>query len=119
MPIRCGWPLHSPGIESFRGVSSGAIDSAIKYRNTVASVGRPTSATFEPWETYRKVIEYDIQRWEEYNLNPNLNKGNQISKLIAWTINDINEMKWLIQQGVSGIITDDIAMMKSAVAAAS
>jgi glycerophosphoryl diester phosphodiesterase len=95
-----------------------AIDGAIRYSNTAASVGRPTSLTFRPWHVYQKIIEYDVHRWDEFNLNPKTNKGRQIDKLIAWTIDDRDELDWLVAQGVSGVITDDVPMLREAANAA-
>jgi glycerophosphoryl diester phosphodiesterase len=95
-----------------------AIDGAIKYGNTAASIGRPTSLTFRPWHVYQKIIEYDVRRWDEFNLNPKTNKGRQIDKLIAWTIDDRDELDWSVAQGVSGVITDDVPMLREAANAA-
>jgi glycerophosphoryl diester phosphodiesterase len=95
-----------------------AIDGAIKYGNTVASVGRPTSLTFRPWHVYQTIIQYDTQKWDQFNLDPKTNQGRQIDKLIAWTIDDANEMDWLLTQGVSGVITDDVPMLREAAEAA-
>ena len=91
-----------------------AIDGAVAYGNTVASVGRPTSATFRPWHVYTKVIEYDTDRWARFNLDPKANRGRQIDKLIAWTTSDQAEIDWLLQQGVSGVITDDVPVLRDA-----
>jgi glycerophosphoryl diester phosphodiesterase len=91
-----------------------AVEGAIQYSNTIASVGRPTSLTFRPWHVYQTIVEYDIHRWDQFNLDPRTNKGRQIDKLIAWTIDDRNELDWLLMQGVSGVITDDIPMLRDA-----
>jgi glycerophosphoryl diester phosphodiesterase len=92
-----------------------AIDGAVKYGNTVASVGRPTALTFEPWKVYSSLIGYDTGQWNRFNLDPKTNQGRQIDKLIVWTIDDRDEMDWLLAQGVSGMITDDIPLLRDAV----
>ena len=80
------------------------------FHNAAASVGRPVAALF-PWRTYRRTIEYDIRRRNQVNANPTVqNAGVQIDSLVAWTINDTDEMACLTQMGVSGIITDKIEL---------
>lgn len=92
-----------------------AVDGAIRFRNTVASVGRPTSLTFRPWHVYKTIVEYDVHRREQFNLDPKANEGRQIEKLIVWTIDDRDELDWLVMQGVSGVITDDVPMLRDVV----
>jgi glycerophosphoryl diester phosphodiesterase len=85
-----------------------AINHAVTpFHNSVASVGRPTSATIFPWKTYRQTIEYDIRRWNAVNADPDgENAGQLISMLITWTVDDEDELRCLIKMGVSGIITN-------------
>jgi Glycerophosphoryl diester phosphodiesterase family len=85
-----------------------AIDHAVTpFHNTVASVGRPTGLTAFPWRTYRSTIKYDIGRWNSVNADPaGQNDNKPISMLIAWTLNDEDELRCLVKMGVSGIITD-------------
>jgi glycerophosphoryl diester phosphodiesterase len=72
----------------------------------VASVGEPAAALF-PWKTYRLTIEHDIGRWNAVNADPaGQNAGRRISHLIAWTIDDEDELRCLAKMGVSGIITN-------------
>jgi glycerophosphoryl diester phosphodiesterase len=59
-----------------------------------------------------------VKRWEAFNLNPRVNQGRQIDRLIAWTLNDPAEMAELVRLGVSGIITDDIPALRKVVDAA-
>ena len=59
---------------------------------------------------YRRTIEHDIGRRNEVNANPGAkNAGVRIGSLVAWTINERDEMECLVRMGVSGVITDKIA----------
>lgn len=74
--------------------------------NTVASVGRPATALF-PWRTYRRTLEYDSGRWNAVNADPaGENAGKPIEFLIAWTINEEDELRCLAKLGVWGTISD-------------
>ena len=68
----------------------------------------------DAWQVYQAVIQYDTSKWDQFNLDPKTNNGRQIDKLIAWTIDDAGEMDWLLAQGVSGVITDDVPMLRDA-----
>jgi glycerophosphoryl diester phosphodiesterase len=98
-----------------------AIDHATSslFHNRVASVGKPTELTLLSWRIYRRTIEYDIEQWNKVNADPaRLNAGVKIDSLVAWTINDADEMKCLARMGVSGIITDKIKDLVDVAAAA-
>jgi glycerophosphoryl diester phosphodiesterase len=73
------------------------VREAITRGNDFASVGRPTFLALAPWEVYKNVITHDLglRRATE---NP--------PQLIAWTINEPDELRWLINSGVDGILTD-------------
>ncbi len=88
-----------------------------QFHNAAASVGRPVAALF-PWRVYRRTMEYDVGRRDEVNANPAaMNAGVRIASLIAWTINDADEMGCLTTMGVSGIITDRISDLVAVAAA--
>jgi glycerophosphoryl diester phosphodiesterase len=114
LEVSFSWDREFPAGIVLDSSDYSAIDGAIKYGNTVGSVGRPTSLTFRPWHVYQTIIQYDTHRWDQFNLDPRANNGHQIEKLIAWTIDDRDEMDWLLAQGVSGVITDDIPMLRAA-----
>jgi hypothetical protein len=116
--IAFSWDRELPAGIVVDAAKFSAIDGAIQYGNTVASVGRPTSLTFEPWQVYQSVIGYDLPRWDQFNFDPTTNKGRQIDKLITWTIDDRDELDWLLMQGVSGVIADDVPMLRDAAQAA-
>ena len=84
-----------------------AVDHAVtQLHNRAASVGRPVTPLLG-WPTYRETIAYDIKRWNEVNADPKkFNAGQKIDYLIAWTIDDADEMQCLETMGVSGIITN-------------
>jgi len=98
------WDIEFPVGVVIRADRFSAIDHAAKKHLHAASVGRPTGLTGNAWEVYREVIEYDLARWRE--------SGAAIEMLVAWTINDPAELAFLVEKGVSGIITDDIPMLK-------
>jgi len=92
--------------------------TASLFHNAAASVGRPTVLTLFPWRMYRQTIAYDIDRWNQVNANVgSLNSGVRIDSLVAWTINDKDEMTCLSDMGVTGIITDKIADLVAVAAA--
>ncbi len=108
--LKFTWDVEFPPGAILNPWKYSAIDHATgSLHNTVASVGRPTPATLLPWRTYRRTIAYDIGQWNKVNGDPSTyNAGLPVDWLIAWTINDADEMKCLCSMGVSGIITDEI-----------
>ena len=83
--------------------SYSSVNKAISLNNSISSVGRPTVLQLGPWITYRRVIQYDIKKQEEFNqTQPEV----PVDKLISWTINNKREMKCLLKMGVGGILTD-------------
>ena len=113
------WDVEFPAGVVLNPLRYSAIDHATNslFHNAAASVGRPVAALF-PWRVYRRTIGYDIGRWNDVNANPTAqNAGVRIDSLIAWTINDKDEMECLAQMGVSGIITDKIADLVAVAAA--
>ena len=108
------WDREFPVGVVLNAANYSAIDGAIQFGNGVASVGRPTALTFDAWQVYQAVIQFDTSKWDQFNLDPKTNNGRQIDKLIAWTIDDAGEMDWLLAQGVSGVITDDVPMLRDA-----
>ncbi len=102
------WDIEFPPGIILNPTRFSAIDHAVTpFHNSVASVGRPTGATLLPWKTYRQTIQHDIVRWNAVNADPGgQNAGQHISMLIAWTLDDEDELRCLINMGVSGIITN-------------
>jgi glycerophosphoryl diester phosphodiesterase len=102
------WDVEFPAGIVFNPIRYSAIDHAVTpFHNSVASVGRPTTATLFPWKTYRRTIEYDIGRWNQVNAAPSAqNSGVHIDLLIAWTVDEEDELRCLVDMGVSGIITN-------------
>ena len=80
-----------------------SIKKAIDLKNSNSCIGRPTVLQLGPWTTYRRVIQFDIEKKEEFNqTHPEV----PVEKLIGWTINTKREMKCLLKMGVDGILTD-------------
>jgi hypothetical protein len=110
------WDVEFPAGIVLNPSKYSAIDHATfrRFHNPVASVGKPVATLFV-WRIYRRTIQYDIGRWNIVNADPAAeNAGVRIESLIAWTINDKEEMECLARMGVSGIITDKIADLVSA-----
>jgi len=110
------WDVEYPPGIILNPIRYSAIDHAVSpFHNTAASVGRPV-LTFAPWRTYRRTIAHDVERWNQVNANPGTeNAGRRIDHLIAWTVNDFDELKCLVDMGVSGIITDSPVTLASIV----
>jgi len=102
------WDIEFPPGFILNPTLYSAIDHAVTpFHNPVASVGRPTGLTLFPWKTYRQTIQHDIIRWNTVNADPGgQNAGQRISMLIAWTLDDEDELRCLIKMGVSGVITN-------------
>jgi glycerophosphoryl diester phosphodiesterase len=118
-PLVFTWDVEFPPGLILNPKKYSAIDHATSslFHNAAASVGRPVASLF-PWRIYRQTIEYDVGRWNQVNANPAAtNNGVMIDSLVAWTINDKDEMTCLSRMGVSGIITDKIADLVAVAAA--
>lgn len=103
------WDVEFPAGPVFNPLLFSAIDHAVNptLHNSAASVGRPVGFFF-PWKTYKRTLGHDIGRWNEVNSNPGLhNGGTRIDHLIAWTVNDEEELCCLVNMKLSGIITDE------------
>lgn len=74
-----------------------AMRAAENLQQRFASIGRPTFLTLSPWELYSNVIGHDLHYRHEKQL--------PIS-MVAWTVNDPMELKWLYRAGIDGILTD-------------
>lgn len=112
------WDVEFPPGVILNPQKYSAIDHATTslFHNPAASVGRPVASLF-PWRMYRRTIGYDIDRWNRVNTDPaRFNAGVRIDTLVAWTINDKDEMRCLARMGVSGIITDKIGDLASVAA---
>jgi glycerophosphoryl diester phosphodiesterase len=84
-----------------------AIDPAVEMKNDVASIGRPTTATLLPWQTYQRVLQHDLPMWSKIrNLTGKWGAEDLVRWYITWTVNDRAELECLCDLGVSGIITD-------------
>lgn len=86
-------------------VTRKASDLGFEY----GSVGRPTKLTVHGgWSSYEKII----QRMNKLKNQPGTSESYKNTKLIAWTINDEEEIKWLLKNGgdgINGIMSDDPA----------
>jgi len=113
------WDVEFPAGIILNPIKYSAINHATTslFHNAAASVGRPVLSLFM-WRLYRRTVAYDIDRWNEVNSDPGtLNSGVKIDSLVAWTINDADEMSCLSRMGVTGIITDKITDLVAVAAA--
>ena len=65
--------------------------------------------SFKSSYTSIPIKRYGINLLDKRNINY-LKSNNQ--KVIAWTINDEDQMKMLINMGVNGIMTDNLSLLK-------
>ena len=103
------WDVEFPAGPIFNPLRFSAIDHAVNptLHNSAASVGRPVGFVF-PWKTYKRTLGHDVRRWNHVNSDPGLyNGGTRIDHLIAWTVNEEDELRCLVSMKVSGIITDE------------
>jgi glycerophosphoryl diester phosphodiesterase len=92
--------LQDPSPEFIEARST--IKDALRLQHPVASVGRPTFLALSPWELYKSVLSHDLRLRHASDTQP---------QLIAWTINDPDELRWLINSGVDGILTDQPGLL--------
>ena len=107
------WDVEFPGGVILNPLAFSAIDHAVvaDFHNAAASVGRPISLL--AWRLYKRTIAYDIERWSEVNGDTaTQNAGQRIEQLIAWTVNDREELECLVRMNVSGIITDEVKILR-------
>ena len=69
------------------------------------------------FEDYNAFVANDVARLEPFNLNPRVNEGHQIERLLASAHDDVSEMANLVAIGVSGVITDDVVALRGILAA--
>lgn len=77
--------------------SQSTMRDALWLRHDFASVGRPMFMAMSPWPFYQAVLQHELALRNQARRKP---------WLIAWTINDPEELRWLIHAGVDAILTD-------------
>lgn len=77
---------------------------ARNYGVSYGSVGRPTFLVLSSWAVYSAIVSHSIRQLRQ--------EGEPVN-LIAWTINDKNEMRELIANGINAILTDHPERLKS------
>ncbi len=87
-----------------------AVSGAIALGTRVASLQRPHTATAPDLILIAPMLR-ELKNWDAFNFNPLANGGRQIDWVIAGTINDATEQLWLIEEEISGIVTDDIPQL--------
>jgi glycerophosphoryl diester phosphodiesterase len=101
--------------------SHSAVDPAMQEGCDYASIGRPVG--LRAWKVYRQVIARDLEklaalrraartRVESFGQLWGLGAPSadesaaEVPRLIAWTVNDPDELRALVEMGVDGILTD-------------
>jgi glycerophosphoryl diester phosphodiesterase len=83
--------------------SFSAMGPALRHGNRYATTERPRPTTLAPWTSFRRVVEHDIA------LRDGASRGGDrgpAAKLVAFTVNDPEEMRSLVRMGIDGIQTD-------------
>jgi glycerophosphoryl diester phosphodiesterase len=107
------WDIEFPPGLVLNPLRYSAVDHAVvrELHNSAASVGRPIA--IGAWLVYKRVIGYDIKRANQVDGDPaTYNAGRRIDQLIAWTVNDPDELSCLVRTRVTGIITDEIEHLR-------
>lgn len=92
------------------GLVPEAISGAIELGVRVAAFRRPSSSPSEGWDVIQSV-RADLWNWDAFNFNPRVNGGHQIDLVLAGTINDPIEQQLLVDEEISGLITDEIPQL--------
>jgi len=79
-----------------------AANAAIALRTQWASIGRPV-LTFLGYPIFKKIVKSDLERIRLHNSGQPITP---IEGYLVWTIDKPDEMKELMNMGVSGILTD-------------
>ncbi len=88
-----------------------AVRGAIALGTRVASFERPQSIPAPDLTSVVSPMIVDLTNWDAFNFNPSANLGRQIDWVIAGTINDATEQRWLVDEEISGIVTDEIPQL--------
>lgn len=89
-----------------------AVKPALEKNNNFALMMRPRQVTVGSWSTYRRVINNEVKILKKM-LKESLNNG--INYLVCATISNKSEMKCLVKMGISGIMTDYPAILRTVV----
>ncbi len=110
IPLKIGLDQELPA-SLIMSLDEKKYDAAQKASNLgldFSSVGRPTKVTVHGgWSSYQNIV----QRVNRLKNAPGTSDSYKKTKLIAWTINDEEEIRWLLKNGIDGIMSDDPAMV--------
>ena len=76
---------------------------AIKYRNQTAVALRPRKVTIANWTTFRRIMQYDSRLRSIFNRR---HPDRKVERIIAATVNKIEELDCLVKLGIDGIQSD-------------
>lgn len=103
MPVKVFMEPESDAVplDDFRLVKESA-QLGLQY----TSLGQPTAATLQNgWANYQRLVAFNIFQKQLY-------PG---ARFIAWTIDNEEDIKWLMKNGVDGIITNRVDLVARAV----
>lgn len=86
-----------------------AVRAAIRHRLRRAAAQKPRSITLFPFQTHKKIVETDLDLLRRYNAE---HPDSPIEGLCSFLINEPDEMKHLVELGVSAIQTDRPALLR-------
>lgn len=100
-----------PPVLIIRPSKFSTVKKAIEYSLPFASIGKPV-ATLMGYSIYKKIISQDLKEARIHNF---YKPAHPIEGIIAWSIDDPDEMRDLITLGVRGIITNKPEVLKKVV----
>ena len=124
--VRLGW--HSVVAEPPRQPASAfdpsaapvappsAVAEAISLGTTVVSMGRPPLASTPGSIDIVSPVRFEAWNWDAFNFNPRKNQGRQIDLFLAGPIDNPLEQRWLVDEEISGLMTNEIPQLVRIVA---
>jgi len=105
---------HALDVEPSAGIVTdaeehSAVRAAIRFGLSHAAAQKPRSTTLFPFATHRRIIESDLVLMQRHNESQ---PAAPLRGICAFTINDEDEMKQLLELGVWGIQSDRPALLR-------
>ena len=105
------WDQELPGAIIIRPKKFSTATKAIKAGTTWCSIGRPV-LTLMGYKIYKKILKYDLKIKKIHNFfNPEI----PLDGVVAWTIDDPDEMKEITLMGVNGMVTNKPGVLRKIV----
>lgn len=117
LPLRDNGSFDYPALDAVLPEHS-AVQAAIRNRTEVGTLNRNFAAAQAIDNGYYYAVSHDVAQMESFNLNPIVNQGHQIERLLVRVKDMPVEMQGMLEMGVSGIITDDVPALRDAISKA-